>query len=143
MTTVQANDAVQAGARFIVSPICDHEVIAEAHALDVPAIPGTVTPGEMMRAHRGGADFVKLFPGPPATADYVRSVLGPLPFLRIFPTSGIDEDNYLDVLRAGAVGVGFVRPLFKPDDLARRDFKAIRDRAASILERCADAFPST
>jgi 2-dehydro-3-deoxyphosphogluconate aldolase/(4S)-4-hydroxy-2-oxoglutarate aldolase len=89
----------------------------------------------MMHAHRLGADFVKLFPAPANVADYVRAVLGPLPQLRIFPTAGVTLDSFVEVLRAGAAGVGFVRSLFDPEDLARRDFKSIERRAAQIVER--------
>ena len=137
MSPQEARDAVSAGAAFLVSPVCDPEVIAEARRLDVVSIPGTFTPSEMMTAHRCGADLVKLFPSPGDVAEYVTSILGPLPFLRIFPTAGVTPQNFVDVLRAGAAGVGFVRSLFDPVDLARRDFAAIQHRAAGIIERLA------
>ncbi|HEY3243348.1 MAG TPA: bifunctional 4-hydroxy-2-oxoglutarate aldolase/2-dehydro-3-deoxy-phosphogluconate aldolase [Phycisphaerae bacterium] len=135
LTVDQARRAIAAGARFVVSPICDPQIIAAAHELGAVSIPGTFTPTEMMHAHRLGADFVKLFPAPANVADYVRAVLGPLPQLRIFPTAGVTLDSFVEVLRAGAAGVGFVRSLFDPEDLARRDFKSIERRAAQIVER--------
>jgi len=137
LTADQARDAVKAGANFLVSPVCDPQVIAEARSLGVACIPGTFTPTEMLTAHRAGADFVKLFPSPGDVVDIVRSILGPLPFLRIFPTAGVFLDNFVDVLRAGAAGVGFVRPLFDPDFMSRRDFKAIERRALEIMTRLA------
>jgi Entner-Doudoroff aldolase len=135
LTVDQARAAVDAGARFLVSPVCDPVVIGEAARLGAASIPGTCTPTEMQAAHRAGADFVKLFPAQADVIDFVRSVLGPLPHLRIFPTAGISIENFTDVIRAGAVGVGFVRPLFAPDDLARRDFASIEKRAADIMNR--------
>ncbi len=135
MTSEQARHAVDAGARFLVSPICDPQVIATANELGVVVIPGTFTPTEMTQAHRAGADFVKLFPAHANTADFVRSVLGPLPFLNIFPTAGITVDNFVEVLRAGATGVGFVRPLFDPALMRDRDFPAIEARARDIHQR--------
>jgi Entner-Doudoroff aldolase len=125
--------AADAGARFVVSPVCDPDVIDEARKLDLVSIPGTFTPNEMMIADRAGADILKLFPAPANVAEYVTAVLGPLPHLRIFPTAGVDAENFLDVLGAGAFGVGFVRSLFAPADLATRDFAAIRERAAAII----------
>jgi Entner-Doudoroff aldolase len=133
----QTRAAFEAGARFIVSPICDPAVIAAARELGAASMPGTFTPTEMVAAQRHGADFVKLFPAPANVAEYIRAVLGPLPHLRIFPTAGVHADNFIEVLRAGAAGVGFVRSLFDPEDLARRDFAAIERRAAEICRRLA------
>jgi len=135
LTVDQARAAVKAGARFLVSPICDPEIISEAHKLGVPAIPGTFTATEMEIAHRAGADFVKLFPAPADLAGYIASILAALPHLRIYPTNGVTVDNVLDVLRAGAAGAGFAKALFEPAWLADRDFAAIRRRAAQITQR--------
>ncbi len=135
LTREQAQDAVKAGAQFLVSPVCDPSVIAEARALDVASIPGTFTPTEMLTAHRAGADFVKLFPAPADVVDFVHSVLGPLPELRIFPTAGVFLDNFIEILEAGAAGVGFVRSLFEPDWLDAKDFSAIEKRARDIMLR--------
>ncbi len=137
LTPALAREAVAAGARFLVSPVCDPVIIAEATRLDVPSIPGTFTPTEMETAHRAGADFVKLFPAPPGGAEYVRAIRGPLPHLRIFPTAGVNADNFLDFLDVGCAGVGFVASLFLPTDLASRNFEAIRKRALTITEKLA------
>ena len=137
LTVEQAQAAVNAGARFLVSPVCDPEIIAEAHKLGVAAIPGTFTATEMETAQRAGADFVKLFPAPADLPGYIASILAPLPHLRIYPTNGVTVENVLDVLRAGAVGAGFAKALFEPAWLADRDFAAIRRRAAEITRRAA------
>ena len=137
LTTEQADDAVGAGARFLVSPITDAAVIARAHTLGAISIPGTFTATEMQNAHRLGADLVKLFPAPADVPDYVRAILGPLPHLRIFPTAGVHLENVLDVLEAGAAGAGFVRSLFDPELMADRDYAAIESRASAICRRVA------
>jgi len=139
LTPAEARAAVRAGARFLVSPVCDPAVIAEAGALGAACIPGASTPTEMLTAHRAGADLVKLFPAPADVADFVSAVLGPLPFLRIYPTAGITVENFVDILRAGASGVGFVRSLFVPEELAAGNFAAIQARATEITRRLADA----
>lgn len=135
LTPQQADDAVQAGARFLVSPVCDPEVIARSHALGAVSIPGTFTATEMQAAHRLGADLVKLFPAPADVADYVRAILGPLPHLGIFPTAGVTLENVIDILEAGAAGVGFVRSLFEPELMSARDYAAIEARASAICRR--------
>ena len=138
MTPQAAKEAVNAGAQFIVSPICDSAVIREAGEMGVVSIPGTQTPTEMQHAHKTGADFVKLFPAPPNVAEYIRYVLGPQPHLKIFPTSGVNLDNMLEVLEAGAAGVGFVGPLFDLQSMRNRNFDDIRERAEKIVALLAD-----
>jgi Entner-Doudoroff aldolase len=138
MTPQAAKEAVNAGAQFIVSPVCDPAVIREAGEMGVVSIPGTQTPTEMQRAHETGADFVKLFPAPPNVAEYIRYVLGPQPHLKIFPTSGVNLDNMVEVLQAGAAGVGFVGPLFDPQLMLNRNFDDIRERAEKIVAQLAD-----
>lgn len=135
----QAHEAVNAGARFLVSPVFDPEVVEAARHLDVVSIPGTQTPTEMLTAHRAGADLVKLFPAPADPAEYIAAVLGPLPFLRIFPTHGTTPDNFVTILRAGAFGLAFVKSLFVPQDMAGRNFAAIERRAAAISRRLTEA----
>ena len=135
MTPQTADEAVKAGAQFIVSPVFDPAVVKRCGQLDVAAIPGTQTPTEMQLAHEGGADFVKLFPAPPHVADYIRYILAPQPHLKIFPTAGVNIDNMLEVLRAGAAGLGFVKPLFDPGLMTNGDFNAIRKRAEQICAR--------
>lgn len=135
LTVEQARAAVVAGATFLVSPVCDPAIIAEAHELGAVAIPGTFTATEMQAAHSAGADFVKLFPAPAELAGYIASILGPLPHLRIYPTNGVTLDNVLDIFAAGAAGAGFVKSLFEPQWLADGNFTAIRERATAIIER--------
>ena len=138
MTPQAAKEAVNAGAQFIVSPVCDSAVIREAGEMGVVSIPGTQTPTEMQHAHETGADFVKLFPAPPNVAEYIRYVLGPQPHLKIFPTSGVNLDNMLEVLEAGAAGIGFVGPLFDLQSMRNRNFDDIRERAEKIVALLAD-----
>jgi len=137
MSPTIAQEAVEAGAQFLVSPVCNVHVIQEAEKLDVVSIPGTFTATEMETAHRAGADFVKLFPAPENVAEYIRFILAPLPYLKIFPTSGVNLDNMLDVLQAGAAGIGFVRPLFDPEMIRNKNYGGIRQRAQAIVERLA------
>ena len=137
MSPTIAQEAVEAGAQFLVSPVCNVDVIQDAEKLDVVSIPGTFHDTEMETAHRAGADFVKLFPAPENVAEYIRFILAPLPYLKIFPTSGVNLDNMLDVLQAGAAGIGFVRPLFDPEMIRNKNYGGIRQRAEAIVERLA------
>lgn len=133
LTVEDARFAVDRGATFLVSPVVDRAVIREAASLGVAMMPGCHTPTEMLEAHRAGAPLQKLFPGPGTGPAYVRAILGPLPFLRIVPTSGVDEDNAVAYLEAGAHALGFVNSLFDPDDVRAGHFDRIEERARRIL----------
>jgi Entner-Doudoroff aldolase len=133
LTSEQARQAVEAGARFLVSPVVDEAVIQAAQELDVAMMPGCATPTEMLKAHRLGAPLQKLFPGQAMGPVYVRQILGPLPCLRIVPTSGVTLENASDYLQAGSFAVGFVNSLFEPDDIASGRFELIEERARRMM----------
>ena len=135
LTVDDAKEAMAAGARFLVSPVTDPQVITFCRQHDLVSVPGTFTPTEMMTAHRAGADIVKLFPAPANGPDFLRAVRGPLPFLRVFPTSGVTEQNAAAWLDAGAFGLGFVATLFDAEDLQLRRFDAIRERAVLLVAK--------
>ena len=129
----EARAAVRHGARFLVSPVVDEAVIEEGRLLGVCVLAGCHTPTEMLRAHRAGVRVQKLFPAPSAGPDYVRACLGPLPFLRIVPTSGVTGENARAWLDAGCFAVGFVNSLFDAEDLRSGRFERIEDRARRFL----------
>ena len=131
----QAREAVAAGARFLVSPVVDPEIIGLARSLGAVCIPGTYTPTEMLAAHRAGAEILKIFPAPADLPAFVTQVRGPFPQFKLFPTAGVTADNFEAVLKAGAFGVGFVASLFAPSDIAAGNYAAIEARARMIQER--------
>lgn len=135
MSVESVRAVVSAGAQFVVSPICDPEILAEAARLNVPTIPGCFTPTEMELAHRAGADIIKVFPAPPGGVDFIRALRGPLPHLKLFPTAGPTLENFTEYLDAGCYGVGFVRALFDPGDLAAGRFPEVEKRAAQITTK--------
>ena len=128
-----AQKSVDAGARFLVSPVVDEVVIAAANELGVASMPGTHTPTEMLRAHRAGAQLCKLFPAPAGGPGWVKSVLGPLPDLKIVPTNGVDESNIAQWKAAGVFAMGFVAPLFVPEDIAAGRWDEIEARAGRMI----------
>lgn len=133
MDEAEAQRSVEAGARFLVSPVVDEAVISAGIELGVAVMPGTHTPSEMLRAHRAGAQLCKLFPAPAGGPAWVRSVLGPMPYLRIVPTNGVDEHNAADWIAAGVFAIGFVAPLFPVDDIEAGRWDVIEARAQCCL----------
>lgn len=138
MDAEQARRSVDAGARFLVSPVVDEAVISAAGEMGVACMPGTHTPTEMLRAHRAGAQLCKLFPAPGNGPAWVRSVLGPMPYLRIVPTNGVDEHNAGAWVAAGAFAVGFTAPLFTARDLVAGRWDAIEARARRCIAAVSD-----
>jgi len=134
----EAQQSVEAGARFLVSPVVDEVVISAASELGVAAMPGTHTPTEMLRAHRAGAQLCKLFPAPAGGPVWVRSVLGPMPYLRIVPTNGVDEHNAAEWIAAGVFATGFVAPLFVAEDIEAGRWDVIEARAQRCLAAVED-----
>lgn len=102
----QAVAATAAGARFLVSPHLDMELVDWASEYDVPLIPGALSPTEVATAWRHQPPAVKVFPAHVGGPDYLRSLLGPYPDLVLIPTGGVDGDNAGAYLSAGAVAVG-------------------------------------
>ena len=104
LTADQASAAVDAGAKFIVSPGIDDGVIARAKECAVPVYPGIVTPSELQRAHNLGLDVVKFFPasiagGIPA----LKTLSSVFRHMRFMPTGGVSPDNLAQFLAVPAV----------------------------------------
>ena len=102
----EVRQVVEAGARFLVTPIATRELVEAAHRYGLPIVMGAATPTEVFQAWSWGADFVKLFPvGPPAQ---VRRLRGPLPEVPLVAVGGVGLDNARAYLDAGcaAVAVG-------------------------------------
>ena len=137
MSEKDAHGAVEAGAKFLVSPVVDEKVIEAAAHLGVAVMPGAHTPTEMMRAHDAGAQLVKLFPAPGTGPTYVKSILGPLPFLKIVPTNGVHLNNAAAFLKAGSWAVGFTTALFDPNGMSQQNWDAIEQRARKLLDALA------
>jgi 2-dehydro-3-deoxyphosphogluconate aldolase / (4S)-4-hydroxy-2-oxoglutarate aldolase len=130
----QAREAVEAGARFLVSPCVLPEVIDAARELEVAMLPGAFTPTEIYDAWSLGADIVKIFPAIRFGPEYLKAIRGPLPHIPIMPTSGVDASNVADWFRAGAVAVGAVSSVLDPDLIEKEDWDALTKRAREFIE---------
>ncbi|MGW0669270.1 bifunctional 4-hydroxy-2-oxoglutarate aldolase/2-dehydro-3-deoxy-phosphogluconate aldolase [Streptomyces sp. NPDC002746] len=101
-----ARAAVEAGARFLVSPSLHPEVIRTGHRYGVPVFPGVSTPTEMVHALEEGADALKLFPASAHSPGWLRDVRAALPQAPVLPTGGVTIDNAPEWIAAGAVACG-------------------------------------
>ena len=127
-----ARRAVEAGARYIVSPVFKREIIDEAHRLGVPAMPGCFTPTEVLTATEAGADVVKAFPADILGMAFFRGVLAPMPHLKMMPTGGVSLTNAGDWIRAGAVAVGVGSALLDKKAIEDEDYAALTEHARTL-----------
>lgn len=133
-TVDDARRALDAGARFLVSPSLSVPVIAYARAHDVAVLPGAFTPTEIATALEAGAGLVKLFPAASHQPEFLRQLRVPLPEAGVVPTGGVGLDDAAAWLAAGAVALGIGSPLtgdtLETGDLARLRLRARAWKAA-------------
>lgn len=135
-TVLDAGDAraaIEAGAQFIVSPVLRTAVIDQAHAHDVPAMPGCYTPTEILTAWDAGADIVKVFPATTLGPGFFKDVRAPLPQVKMMPTGGVSVENAGEWIRAGAVAVGVGSALLDAKAIAAADYRPIAENARRIV----------
>lgn len=134
LDTESARAAVLAGARFIVSPNLNPRTIEVCHRYGVAAIPGVLTPTEIVAAMEAGADLIKVFPASLGGPEYVKAVLAPLPQAPLVPTGGVEVDNAGEYIRAGAVAVAVGGSLVNKKWVAAGDFAAMTATACRLVE---------
>ena len=128
----QVHDAVEAGAKFLVSPGSDAEVIAEAIKLGVPITPGVVTPSEIMIGLKLGLKVFKFFPAENyGGLKTIKALSGPFPQIKILPTGGINQSNVAEYFKNPkilAVGGSW---MCTKDMISSGDFDGIAEKSAA------------
>jgi 2-dehydro-3-deoxyphosphogluconate aldolase/(4S)-4-hydroxy-2-oxoglutarate aldolase len=129
-----ARACIDAGAAFITSPGLDPEIAEFTARNNVCAIPGALTPSEIMHAHKSGADLIKIFPcsqvgGP----DYIRALKSPFPNLPFIAAGGVDQQTAEAYIRKGAAAIGIRERLMPPDAVRNRDEHWIRELTIRFL----------
>jgi 2-dehydro-3-deoxyphosphogluconate aldolase / (4S)-4-hydroxy-2-oxoglutarate aldolase len=135
-TVLDAETAIKvidAGARFIVSPVFRRDVIDACHSRDVAVTPGCFTPTEILDAWDAGADIVKVFPATALGPGYIKDVRAPLPHVKLMPTGGVTLDNAGEWITAGAVAVGVGSALTDAKAIEAGKFDVLRANAERIV----------
>ncbi len=130
----EAEDAVRAGAAFLVMPHFDPEIVGWARDRGIPAFPGCFGPTEILAAWRAGAAAVKLFPASAVGPSFVREMRGPLSQIPLVPTGGVTIENAHEFIAAGAAAVGMGSWL-----TGSGDPEVVRERATAITRSVAGA----
>jgi 2-dehydro-3-deoxyphosphogluconate aldolase / (4S)-4-hydroxy-2-oxoglutarate aldolase len=134
-TAEQAEQCIRAGAEFIVSPGLSLPVLGVARARARLAIPGALTPTELMNAQENGAKLIKIFPcGNVGGPKYLRSLRAPFPQVALIPTGGVNASNAGEFIAAGAFALGVGADLVNPDALRDGNLAKITEAARELVQ---------
>ena len=135
----EAEAALDNGARFIVSPHTDADLVASLARRGVACIPGALSATEVLAAWRAGASVVKLFPAGSVGVGYLKDLRGPLTDIPLLPTGGVTLDNAEAFIAAGAWGLGLGSALVDPRLVSERRFDELAERASAFVRIAARA----
>jgi 2-dehydro-3-deoxyphosphogluconate aldolase/(4S)-4-hydroxy-2-oxoglutarate aldolase len=127
---------IASGANFVVGPNLNPEVARLCNRHKVAYIPGCGTVSEISDAEELGAEIVKIFPGGQLGGPgFVKAVLGPMPWTRLMPASGVDvtQENVQGWIKAGAACLGMGSNLVRKDYVAAGNYDAIADGVRRVL----------
>ncbi len=132
-----AKTAVASGARFIISPHTDKEIISYARSNELLIASGALTSSEILNAWNLGVDLVKIFPVKAVGgASYIKAIKETLPFIEIMTTGGVTIENFTEFLKAGAAAVGLSSSLMVSGSLT--DSKIISQRAKIAIQKLSE-----
>jgi 2-dehydro-3-deoxyphosphogluconate aldolase/(4S)-4-hydroxy-2-oxoglutarate aldolase len=134
LDTETARQVILAGAKYIVAPVLNLDVITLCHRYDVAIMPGCFTPTEILTAWQAGADLIKVFPATALGPSYFKDVRAPLPQVRLMPTGGVTMENAGEWIKAGAVAIGVGSALVDTKAIASGNFAQITKNAKSLIE---------
>ncbi|MGD0888956.1 MAG: bifunctional 4-hydroxy-2-oxoglutarate aldolase/2-dehydro-3-deoxy-phosphogluconate aldolase [Acidobacteriaceae bacterium] len=135
LDTETAQRCLDAGARFITSPGLVPDVLEFTLKNDVVAIPGALTPSEVIAAWKAGADFVKIYPCAQVGGDqYIRALKVPLPQIKLIASGGVNQLTAANFIFAGAASLGIGSELMPRQALKMRKDQWIHELARRFLE---------
>lgn len=130
----QAVQAKQAGAHFLVSPICEPGLVKSMVSSGLLTMAGALSPTEVFQAYNLGVDVVKIFPGSLGGPAYIKALKGPFPYIPMMPTGGVNATNAADWFAAGVVAVGAGSELCPPQLAKEGKFDEISQKAADFVK---------
>jgi 2-dehydro-3-deoxyphosphogluconate aldolase / (4S)-4-hydroxy-2-oxoglutarate aldolase len=128
---------ILAGAKFIVTPATNPEVIKLCRRYSVPIFSGALTPTEILAAWEAGADAVKVFPAEFFGPSYLKAIKAPLPQIDLVPTGGVTPETIGEFLKAGATAAAAGSALVDAKALKEKNWGAITARAKAFVEAVA------
>jgi 2-dehydro-3-deoxyphosphogluconate aldolase / (4S)-4-hydroxy-2-oxoglutarate aldolase len=129
-----ALDVVRAGAKFVVGPVLNLDVLSVCRDNDVVGVPGCFSPTEILTGWRAGADIIKVFPATSLGPKYFKDLAGPFPEIRMLPTGGVTIDNVGEWITAGAVAVGIGSDLLDKKAIEEERYEVLTARALRLTK---------
>lgn len=136
-TLAQAEEAIEGGAAYIVTPVTGLDIIRLCTSKGVPVYPGGLTPTELHTAWSAGATAVKIFPASTVGPGYISQLRGPFPDIQVMPSGGVDIGDIPAWIHAGAVAVSLGGPLLQ-DALSGGSLPDLTRRARTVTDLVAD-----
>ena len=133
LTEAQVLMARDAGAKYAIAPNVDTKVIAAAVANGLVAMPGAMTPSEIVTAYNAGAGVIKVFPASLLGPAFIKAVKAPLPHIPLMAVGGMSAANAADFINAGCVGIGVGGSLVNKEWIAAGEWGKIAQAAADIV----------
>ena len=135
LTTKQVDRAAAAGAKFIVSPGFDPEIVDYCLEKKIPVFPGCITPSEVAQAVKRGLEVVKFFPAEQAGGvAMIKAMAAPYTMVKFMPTGGISAKNLKDYLSFGKILCCGGSWMVKGDMIRNGEFDKIRELAKEAVE---------
>lgn len=133
LDTETCRTAILAGADFVLAPTLNTDVIRMCNRYGRAAVPGVLTPTEILTALEAGADIVKVFPAGTLGPAYIKDIKGPLKQATIMVVGGVSLENCADFFRAGAACAGIGSNLVSKALIEADDYAAIAERARAFV----------
>ncbi|GGG63022.1 bifunctional 4-hydroxy-2-oxoglutarate aldolase/2-dehydro-3-deoxy-phosphogluconate aldolase [Paenibacillus radicis (ex Gao et al. 2016)] len=133
-----AKVAVDAGAQYLITPNLDEAVVAYGRERGLSVWPGVMTPTEIVKAWKAGADAVKIFPMGTLGTKYLSEIRGPLDQIPMMATGGADLSNLAEYFRAGANAVGLGSKLVNLEWIREGKYDQVTERARQFVDAVQD-----
>jgi 2-dehydro-3-deoxyphosphogluconate aldolase/(4S)-4-hydroxy-2-oxoglutarate aldolase len=133
MTIEQVELAVKAGAKYIISPNYDKEIMAKTIEMGVASMPGVMTPSEIVNAYKDGAVAAKLFPSGNLGLEYIKAIKAPISHIPIVAVGGVDVDNVNEFMKIGCIGVGVASTLVNKGLINEGKYDALTELAKRFV----------
>lgn len=138
LTEKQVEDAVNAGAEYIISPNTNEQVIKKTKQLGKISMPGALTPTEAQYAYEIGADIVKMFPAGVLGLDYIKAVKSSMNHLVVAAVGGVDENNIKEFIHGGVNCFGIGSNLVNVKLVEQGRYDLITQKAKKFVEAVCD-----
>ncbi|WP_138475357.1 bifunctional 4-hydroxy-2-oxoglutarate aldolase/2-dehydro-3-deoxy-phosphogluconate aldolase [Dyadobacter bucti] len=129
------DQALEAGAQFIVTPIINKKVIKSCVKKNIPIFPGAFTPTEIYNAWTLGAGMVKIYPATSLGPEYIKDLKAPMNQLKLLPTGGVGLENMSAFLKAGANGLGIGGQLFDKKLIQEQNWEGLKAHFRQFVQK--------